>query len=333
MRNSAHGDVWKVWLFAAAVVALAVWIAPLVYGAGQALAEVSASRTTNGPLEWFGALCRRADFPRFYQAGMVLAAAVLFFPWLQWLHPERVAGEEETEVAAEAGGQALRKNPRGLWQFGAGFLWVVGLWWVIAIVLVGVGARVASYPQGGLGWLATRNAAAALVIALAIEGFFRGIAMGVFLRAMRPAWAIAMTAGFFALVLAVIPPPGLNVADPEASAAGIELLRLMIGHLSAWQGIGGSLLPWLALGGVLAYARWRSASLWLPIGLHAGWLFAAAMLHDLSVPSTANPAAESPISPMLLVQQCFVPLCVIALAGWLAQILTPPPSDEPSARS
>ncbi len=86
MRNEARGDVWKVWLYAAATVALGAWISPWLYNAGKALAEVSSNKTTNGPLEWLAGVCRTADFPRYYEAGLLLAAAVLFFPWLEWLH-------------------------------------------------------------------------------------------------------------------------------------------------------------------------------------------------------------------------------------------------------
>ena len=41
MRNDSRGDVIKVWLYAAASVALGAWMSPLLYNAGKALAEVS----------------------------------------------------------------------------------------------------------------------------------------------------------------------------------------------------------------------------------------------------------------------------------------------------
>jgi hypothetical protein len=48
MRNDAWGDVWKVWLYAAASVYAWRVDEPLLYNAGKALAEVSASKTING---------------------------------------------------------------------------------------------------------------------------------------------------------------------------------------------------------------------------------------------------------------------------------------------
>ncbi len=74
-----------------------------------------------------------------------------------------------------------------------------------------------------------------------------------------------------------MPQPGLDVADPEAAGTGFEMLRLLAGRFADWRCVCGHFLPLLALGGVLAYARWRTASLWLPVGLHTGWLFARAM--------------------------------------------------------
>ena len=36
----------------------------------------------------------------------------------------------------------------------------------------------------------------------------------------------------------------------------------------------GGLATLFAVGCVLGYARWRTRALWLPVGLHAGWVFA-----------------------------------------------------------
>ena len=154
-----------------------------------------------------------------------------------------------------------------------------------------------------------------------MEVFFRGVAMGIFLRAMRPAAALGMSAAFFALVLSVIPPPGLNVADPEAAGTGFELLRLMAARFADWRSVCGTFAPLLALGGVLAYARWRTASLWLPIGLHTGWLFAKGMLGKLSAAAGGAATNDALLSGGLL-QQGVIPLVAIVVAGVLAHYLT-----------
>ena len=331
MRNEARSDVWKLWLYAAASVALGAWISPLLYNAGKALAEVSASKTTNGPLEWLAGVCRGAGFPSFYQAGLLIAAVVLFFPWMEWIQARRGVTVESgngpwllrlpTGARMPQHGQPLRENLRGLWHGCAGFLLVSGLLLPMGVALVPAGIFTLRYPAEGLGVCSLKTLLAVVVPAVVMEVAFRGVAMGIFLRAMKPATALGMSAAFFAVSLSVIPPLGVNVPDPEAAGTGFELLGLVALRLADWQGICGNFLPLLALGGVLAYARWRTASLWLPIGLHTGWLFAKGMLGALSGP-------DETLRPNILIQQGLLPLVAIIIAGVLAHYLTTDPTDE-----
>lgn len=339
MRNEARGDVWKVWLYAAASVVGGAWISPMLYNAGKALAEVSSQKTTNGFLEWLAGVCRKADFPAFYVAGIVVAAALLFFPWMEWIHAKSggVVRSGPWKIRLPNGarerakGQSLRKNLRGPWQCCAGFLLVAGLLLPMGIALVPAGFFTMRSAGNGLGSLAFQTLPGAIGLAVAMEILFRGIVMGIFLRAMRPASALGMTAAFFAITLSMIPQRGLNVADPEASGIGFELLRKVAGSFSDWQMVCGNIIPLLALGGVLAYARWRTASLWLPVGLHTGWLFSKALLGKLTATSvTAD--TNGPIVLAGLLQQGVVPLTGILLAGVLAHYLTENPNDESPVR-
>ncbi|RPJ33965.1 MAG: CPBP family intramembrane metalloprotease [Verrucomicrobiaceae bacterium] len=329
MRNESLGDVWKVWLYAAASVWLGAWMSPLLYNAGKALAEISQSKTTNGPLEWLAGICRTADFPRFYGAGLLLAALVLFFPWMEWIHARRgvaVAGGGPWRLRLPDGarvagrGQWLEKNPRGWWHLCAGFLLVAGLLLAAGLALVPAGMFTLRNTGAGLVPLVLKSLVAAFALALVMEVFFRGIVMGIFLRAMRPAAALGMSAAFFALVLAVFPAAGVNVADPEAARPGFELLRLLVARFAELGTVLGSFMPLLALGAVLAYARWRTASLWLPVGLHAGWWFAKSLLAALS---TAGP----------VISVNLVALAAILIAGALARFLIASPAIEDAPRS
>jgi uncharacterized protein len=330
MRNESLGDVLKVWLYAAASILLGAWISPLLYNAGKALAEVSVSKATNGPLEWLAKLCRVADFPRFFEAGILLAAVVLFFPWMEWIHarrgvvaeigPWRLRLPDGARVAVR--GQPLEKNPRGKWHLCAGFLVAAGLLLSMGIALVPAGFLTMKNPGAGLLWLSLRSLTVGLFIATVMEVFFRGIAMGIFLRAMRPAAALGMSAAFFALALSVIPAAGVNVADPEAARPGFEMLHLVGMRFAEPAALLGNFIPLLALGGVLAYARWRTASLWLPVGLHAGWWFSKIVLAELNAVPTHN-----------WLFQGFVPMVSILIAGVLARFLSSNPADEDALRS
>ena len=143
--------------------------------------------------------------------------------------------------------------------------------------------------------------------------------MAVFLRAMRPAAAIGMNAVFFAFALAVIAPHGVMVADPAAANSGFRMLRLVAWRWAEWQDACGILVPLLALGIVLAYARWRTAALWLPIGLHAGWRFAREAQAGLL-------DAAAPVLTGKGLQQGWIPVIAIVVAGVLAHHLTAKPA-------
>ena len=330
MRNEALGDVIKVWLYAAASVWLGAWISPLLYNAGKALAEVSSGRVTNGFFEWLAAWCVSAEFPDFFRAGLLVAALALFFPWMEWVHarrgiaaaggPWRVRLPDGARVAGR--GQVLEKNPQALWQGGAGFLLAAGLLLPLGIALVPAGMATLRDPGSGLPLLVLRSLVTACALAAVMELCFRGIAMGIFLRGMRPAVALGMSAVFFALVLYVIPPAGMRMAGAEEPGMGFELLRLMATRFSDGAVVLSEFAPLLALGAVLGYARWRTASLWLPAGLHAGWWFARDLLVKLG--GTPNEALHS--GSVLLYG--VVPLVAILIAGLLAHFLTanPPPA-------
>ena len=315
MRIRAIGDVLKVWLLAAVVVALGAWLAPPLFNAGKALAEVAGSRPTNGAVEWLGSVCRKADFPQFFTASVLLVAALLLFPWLRWLRPRC---HEIAAAAVAKCGPWWRNIACGCWHGGGGFLLVAGVWFALVGGWFLTGNLLVPHFSGGWQAFALRALAGSLALAALLEWFFRGVVLGVFLRAMRPAAALGMNAVFFALTLTLIAPHGVVGADPEAANSGFRLLRLVAWRWCAWQGVCGILVPLLVLGLVLAHARWRTAALWLPIGLHAGWLFVRATQACLL-------DAGAPFFSGKSLPPGWIPAITIVVAGVLAQRRTPPP--------
>jgi uncharacterized protein len=338
MRNEAHGDVLKVWLYAAASVWLGAWFSPLLYNAGKALAEVSQGKTINGPLEWLAGVCMRADFPAFFMVSMMLAAAVLFFPWMEWLHARRGAalasgpwGLRLPDGARVSRlGQSLGKNPQGPWHLCAGFLLLAGLLLPMGIALVAAGWFKLQLPADvGLVTHLAGTFIVALLTAVVAEVLFRGIVMGVFLRAMRPAAALGMSAAFFAMAASLAPAAGMHVADPEARGVGFEMLRLLALRFADGAALLETFLPLLALGLVLSYARWRTASLWLPIGMHAGWLTAKNILNGM----VAVDSGTGPLLSAEVVQHFLLPVAAILITGALAHYLTANPAHPDASRS
>ena len=207
MRNEASSQVLKVWLYAAASVVLGAWVSPLFYNAGKALAEVSSTKQTNVLLEWFAGLCRAADFPKFFVASLILVAVVLFLPFVEWLQGGRGRDGAANRpwrmrlpdgARPMEGGQRLRKNPDALRHALRGFLVVTVLFLLIGGVLITAGVLEWRSPGGGILKMLAKTAAFAVGLAVLQEIVFRGIAMGIFLRAMRPAAALGMSAVLFA---------------------------------------------------------------------------------------------------------------------------------------
>lgn len=314
VRTGAYRDVLKVWLYAATVVLLGVWSSTFFYNAGKALGEVTADKRTNAGLKKLGEICRAADFPMFYLATMGLIALVLFLPFVETLAMKR-AGR------GAAMGQPLKKNPRGWLEGFTGCLLATGLFVLIGYGLLVTGSFVWKPVQVEPLELLAKLLPWMVMGILVQEGLFRGVILGIFLRALRPATAIAMAAVLFALVQMMVPPPGMNVADPDAAGVGFELFHQVIVRLESREVLLKEVLPLIAMGGVLGYARFRTASLWLPMGLHAGWMLANGLFLAFARPLER----EDPLARLLSgasLGEGLIPMAGIVLTGSLVYFLT-----------
>ena len=127
------------------------------------------------------------------------------------------------------------------------------------------------------------------------ELVFRGLLLGLWLRAcsLRTAWVCSALVYSFMHFLS--PPDGMEIADPRAWHAGFEILGSTLGHFSNPAFFVTEFLTLTLLGLLLAYCRTRTFSLWLPIGLHAGLVFA---LKTFSMSQTLDPG--SPLHPWFI---------------------------------
>ena len=205
VRGSAAADVVKVWVWALASLALALWLTPVAFNAGKALSELSVTKDFNGLVNRFAVWAGTSQLEDFFKLCWPLAALLLLFPLIEWLQlgNERIAGNPwrvripHHGASGHTSGQAIQKNSRGLLHGFAGFLIVFGCFILIGVALIQAGAFVRISGAGS--WIdgIWADAALALADAILIEVFFRRVVLGIFLRPMKPLPAIAMAALMF----------------------------------------------------------------------------------------------------------------------------------------
>jgi membrane protease YdiL (CAAX protease family) len=200
------------------------------------------------------------DFEAFFHRALMIGALVFLWPLLRSL---RVHGANDL---------GLVRNPHRWRDAGAGFLLAAVPLFCCGIVLIALGVY---RLRPDVPWLAVAGIAlTAAIVPLLEESLFRGIFLGVLLRATRPLMATLLSAGIFSIVH--------FLKAPEETTTQVNWASGFVSIAHSLDQFGEPLLllagftTLFLIGWILAEARLRTRSLWLSIGLHAGWIFAAA---------------------------------------------------------
>ena len=103
------------------------------------------------------------------------------------------------------------------------------------------------------------------------------------------------------------------------------MLKLSLMRLKEPWTVLGVLVPLVGMGWILGYARWRTASLWLSAGLHAGWIFANGIFLVFVQPMPrTDPLARALAGGSLA--EGLIPLAAVLITGTLVYFLT---NDDP----
>jgi membrane protease YdiL (CAAX protease family) len=220
--------------------------APVLFWAAQALAAHGI----------FPALAK-FDFESFFHRALLLGAIALLWPLLRSLG---IKTRRDLE---------FEPNPRWLRDVAIGFV-LSGLPVVfceIFLVQRGLYSMRVNFSAMALGQVLL----SAVIVPFIEEALFRGLFLGILLRAMRPWTANVVSAAIFSIV------HFLKAPDETTTT-----VRWFSGFVSLAHSTDQFSQPMLVLAGfttlfvigvALAHARLRTRSLWLPIGLHAGWIF------------------------------------------------------------
>lgn len=332
MRISALGDVIKIWVWALGSLVIGLWLTPVAFNGGKALSELAVSKDFSGIINKVAAWSGAAKLEDFFMVCWPMAAAVFLLPLIEWLRlgegPERGDGKGPWLIrlphrarAGKDSGQPIRANSGGPLQSLTGFLATFGCFTLIGYLMVKAGA---------FGWESDAKAwreellfdmGVTLALALVIEVFFRCAVLGIFLRAMKAPVAIALAALMFGSVRYMLSGFGTAEAVDGETLSAIHLTGIILGGGDLAVRVITVFLPWFAFGCVLGWARWRTASVWLPAGLLTGWLLADRLF------SKAAHAVETTdrLSVYLAsgsVQTGLVPLLGVFVVGGFVHLIT-----------
>src|SRR5437660_5209989 len=214
--------------------------------------------------KWFAAhsqftFLARYEFETFFHRGLLLAALVLLWPLVRSLRFRNLSD--------------LQLVPDLHWRRNllAGFL-------LSATPLVCCGAFLIASPifsvRGAINWAAVHKVVAATAFVPIIEEtFFRGLVLGVLLRSGRKYMSIFFTSAFYSIVHFLKAP---EQTSPSVTwASGFNSIAHAFAQFADLVLVAAGFTTLFLIGWILADARLRTRALWLPIGLHAGWIFTA----------------------------------------------------------
>ena len=115
---------------------------------------------------------------------------------------------------------------------------------------------------------------AASIVPILEELLFRGFILGILLRSFSRQGALLLTSGLFSIVHFLKAPESTTPNDAVRWFSGFDSIAHSFGQFGDPMLLAAGFLTLFVIGCILADARLQTSSLWLPIGLHAGWIFA-----------------------------------------------------------
>ncbi|CAN5612097.1 hypothetical protein BH18VER1_BH18VER1_22600 [soil metagenome] len=248
-------DAARLLAYAAATLILAALLAPILFWGAQWLAS-------HGVLPFLA----EYEFDRVFRRSVLIVALALFWPFFKWL---RIGGWPELGLAP---------NPHRLRDAGAGFL--IAALPLLAFAVLLIVLEIYSFRRViSAGDLANRTLSA-VVVPFLEEPLFRGLLLGVLLRQNARLLAILITSAVFSILHFLKTPE--QSTDLVTWISGFESIGNSFGQFAEPILVLAGFTTLFLLGWILADARIRTRSLWLPIGLHGGWIFASAIFNKVA---------------------------------------------------
>lgn len=351
MIRLLRSDVTKLALYFTCAFLLAALMTPWLYNAGMALGEITAERSVNPFLDWLGTKAKRADFPTYFKRSLLISGVLLLIPLIYSLrlrrNPAPLRNSPWTiylpsRAIPRAEGQPLRNPSSGWLQLFLGFIVASGLFACMGWLLLSKGWFTLDDPiQWNRAW--KKSVGPMISASLLEEIVFRGMLLGICLRSFRPSTAIIVISILFAALHFLQPPDDIAVfsaeetvpaggmyIDPNSSTSGFQMLLAIGLRFQQFDLVLFEFISLLMVGLILGYARWATASLWLPIGLHSGWIFAYKFFGRIA---DRAPDLDSSLQYIIGtdLKEGFLPLATLAITAILVTLLVrmfPKPDDD-----
>lgn len=286
----------KILIYLAVACAAGAVVAPPVFWAGESLAAAGLS-------DWL------AGFPFHRVLSRCLQISLLVFLWpaLRWIG---------LRSPAQLG---LRSDPVGPRDLLAGLL--LGAASVALVSAVGFSAGLMAWRADPAIGAVGRILLTAGVVSVVEEAVFRGVVLGVCLWNLSVRSSVAVSSALFAFVHFLKPAKGQFGAGPVQWSSGFSELFSFAGALPPAGVLVFGAASLFVAGWILGQAAVRTRSLWLPVGLHAGWILGMQTSNLFLRSPGEDPAASLPwFGPSLVsgaVPTGLLPLAGLLLAGWL----------------
>jgi uncharacterized protein len=238
-------DVIKLAAYFIATVAIGAVLAPILFWSAQSLAA-------HGVFSFLA----RYDFETFFHRALLVAAVLLLWPLLR---VSRVRCLADLDLA-----------PNSRWGrdlcAGAVVSLVPLLFCGVLLIALHIYAFRHSFawPRFGKMFLAS------MTVPFIEETFFRGIVLGLLLRAVRKYIAIFAVSVIFAAVHFLKAPE--RTSEIVTWTSGFSSIAHALDGIGDPMTVASALATLFFIGLILADARVLTRSLWLSIGLHAGWI-------------------------------------------------------------
>ena len=228
-----------------AVVLVGAVLAPLLFWSTRSLAA-------QGVFPFLA----KYDFDTFFRRAILVAAVLFLWPLLCASHVRRLSD------------LGLVPNPRWVRD-----LWTGALLSIVPLLVCGyllIKLHIYSFRHVLVWPRLAKVVLAAIAVPLIEETFFRGIVLGLLLRTGRKFLPIIAVSTLFAVVHFLKGPD--RVPTTVTWASGFQSIAQAFAGFGDPKMVASAFATLFLIGCILADARVLTRSLWLPIGLHAGWI-------------------------------------------------------------